>query len=228
MKKTKDSGFYISKRIVQIFVGMCIIVGIPAGIALIICLPDLILLLRNCLSIFLPIPRLPISPNDTLTVDNYIIIILTILNCFITILLALIAYRLSKKVGEIQFDTQSTQRMLWATRVVTSISRNFEAIQKANLLKTVPKDLDVADIYDQDIIDLSATSLISKVERELLEECIRNFREISKSSEEDAKKKMETTIEKYFEVGLGLNLKKPLKDLLSKLEEIRWGGKQNV
>lgn len=225
MGSKKMNGFVIPSWAVRLFSILGIILSVLTVIILIICLPDLILILRNCLSKIFPIPAFPMFDSDTFTMDNYVYVIFTIFNCLVTVVLTLIAYYLSKKIGSIQLETQIAHKMLWAYRIEISIKQNFYSIHSAKILKTVPKALDIEYIYDQDVINLFSTNCINKEEREILEECLYSFRSISKGSE-NTKKIMDDLYLKYFEPNSGI--KDPLKGLLEKLEKIRWEGEENV
>lgn len=190
----------------------------------IICLPDLILILRNFIAKFLPISSLPIMQSDTLTIGDYIIVIISICDCVITVALTVVAYHLSKAVGNIQIEAQRAQNILSAARVADFIDDNLEAIYKSKQLNTIPHNLDVKPIYSTDVVNLCTSHCIDKAERKMLENCLKCFQKINESHNDIAKIIMDDIIKEHIDMtGVGKR-KQTMRKLLEKLNKIRWEG----
>lgn len=223
-KKGKNKEEYKIPRWVAVCLKVYLyILLVLVTICVIICLPDLILYLRNLLSIFLPICSLPITKNDVITIDNYIIMILTVCSCVVTAMLTYVAFMLSKSLGNIQFCEQKAKKMLWACKVEKAFSSNFDRI---HTWKTTQLSVQMYNdaVVEQYVINLYTTKVINSEEREVLINCINNFNLFFEKLQTDtttATLIADSMISQHLEItSNGFKYNKTMQAIMAKLEEI--------
>ena len=205
-----------------VLVSIVVLLSIPLTISL----PDLILILRNFFSKILPISYLPMTNTDIITVDNYIIMILTICNCIVTGVLTYVTFLLSKVLGNIQINDHLAKKILWATEVERSLSSNLRCYYTLKKTAILPQ-LCIDTNHDQYIINLFCSHDISKSERDILTKCFVNFKRVASLINTDAHLagiEAETIIIDYIDlVGDEFSAKDPMQQLLCKLRRIKQG-----
>lgn len=201
-----------------ITLGICIIIAI-------FILPDLIIGIRTVLSNILPF-LVDISTKDPIKLDSYIQTIFTIVGCVITAILTIVAYRLSKKLGKIQFEEQSAKQMLWAAKVSDFVLCNMQIVRKS--IDALPRlqeiNSDDKEIYAQYIINLYTAKLIDKNERKTLEKLIAKFKTMKNILQTDEQTAIlirnEVTSEYIDLTCIDLRLKDSFDPLIKKLQLI--------
>lgn len=212
---------------------LAVVLVVGVAVVFIACMPDVILAIRSiCIKVFrLPIPQLPATTVDVLTIDNYIMMELTIYNGLVTAALACVAYRLSKILGNIQIKTQTAQEKLWAKNLARGMKRNLKIIYTSTVLKTSPDDLQVDRQDEQDVINLNTAGLINDDERKMLEACLEGFTTTAKyyvSDKTKAESAMSTITSNYINmVSEDFELQPHMEDLLTKLNRISREGNSN-
>ena len=224
--KNKIKGF------VLIFFALCILF-----IVVLFILPDIICYIRKLLNIVLPGILLNIDDSVALDLSSYIQIMLTIISCIITALIALLAYILSKQIGNLQFEEQTAKRMLWATKLLAFICNNMRTVWKYATLNSpqVLNDLetDDNDIYLQYIFNLFASKLIDKEDKKILEDCLIKFKVLKSKCETDeniVSNVKSAIINDYFIIGRtgeDYTFKESLSDIVEKLKLIEEKGDSN-
>lgn len=203
--------------------GILYIILAIIAICIIICLPDLILGTRNLLSKFLPISPLPTTESDKLTIDNYIIMILTVCSCIVTAALTYVAFRLSKSLGNIQLCEQKAKKILWARTVEQAISSHFGSLHKWKTAQ-IPVQIKTDIMVGQYVINLYTTNTISNEDREMLTGCLDSFNLFLEKLPNDvntATMIADKMIAQHLEItSTGFKYAAEMKTLLAKLEEI--------
>ena len=214
------------KKIVKFLKKFAILVFILLLFVIILCLPDLILSFRKFLSEKLPIPLLTFSETDGLSIDNYVLIVLSTCECLVAASLAWITYCLSKQLGKIELGTQSAHKMFWAGRVADAVKHNLSSVYKASVISIAPTDLIIYPSFDEDVINLFTAECITKSERNRLEQCMMSFRYIDGHSGSEAIDKMNAIISEYIVEDSGQFIPQ-INELLDKLDSIRWEGNKD-
>ena len=167
----------IFKRCIHYFL---LIVGILILIILLFCLPDIIWKIRSLISNIPILNRFLLLQSSSFTYNQYIPMMLTILNCIVTASVAFGAYQLSQVLGKIQLEDHDSKCMLWALKVSSYIKKNMDAIHKhvngvGNLSALQRID---AEEYMIIIINLQSCKIIEQPERKILIDLIKEFQNL--------------------------------------------------
>lgn len=220
-----DINKFKSKRLSKSILWLLIITSGICMIIAIFILPDLIIGIRTVLSNCFPL-LVDISNQNPIKFDSYIQTIFTIVGCVITAILTIVAYRLSKKLGKIQFEEQSAKQMLWAAKVSDFVLCNMQIVRKS--IDALPRlhelNSDDKEICAQYIINLYTAKLIDKNERKTLEKLMAKFKTMKNMLQTDEQTTMlirnEITSEYIDLTCIDLRLKDSFDPLIKKLQLI--------
>lgn len=202
-----------------------ILLILALGILVVFALPDIIITIRNVLFSFVS-KFVKIENTIPIQNDTYIQIILSIIDCGFTTLLAFAAYRLSRQLGKTEMNTHSAQHMINASRLSRMLKSNFctigQSFQVFCLLGNL--ETDSSGLYSQYIFTLYSDGLIEEGDKELLDECIALFDNLKKQhkvNEDLARNMLKATLYKYINVlEPNLQLSGPVQALIDKLDAI--------
>lgn len=201
-----------------------LLVGMLILIILLFCLPDIIWTIRNLIAGIPILKRFLLSQNVNFTYNQYIPMMLTILNCIVTASVAFGAYQLSQVLGKIQLEDHDSKCMLWALKVSSYIKKNMDAIHKyingvGNLSALQHID---AEEYMITIINLQSCKIIEQVDRKILIDLIKEFQNLQEKTQQGdlnaASKIVEEIKTQHIQLEPIFSLTKPLKSIIEKLD----------
>lgn len=201
-------------------------------VTIILYLPDVLLHIRKLIN-KIPLIKKYISIFD---VDNntgqYIQIIMSILTCSITGLLSVLAYKLSKRLGILQFISQEIKQALAAQKFIKNIEENCGVIFDINRDVGDIKKIVLNKELSEDCIFLYKTSAIGKEEKNFLTkyiEVICNIKAyVDKGDDDKAKNIISKFVDEYFTSPERLAYKGDLDNTIKRLEEIDERRNENV
>lgn len=225
--------FNVVKKIFKILgVILKYIILIIFIVIFILYLPDVFLHIRNRIdeiSLFNRYISIFDVDNNT---SQYIQIIMSIMTCSITGILSVLAYKLSSKIGTLQFSSQDIKQALAAQKLKKNIEANCGTIFDINRGVGDLKKIILNKELCEDWTFLYKTGSIGKEEKNFLIKYNNNIVNIKtyvdKGDDEKAKSVINKFIDDYFKSSERLSYKGDLENIIQKLEEIDERRSRNV
>lgn len=163
--------------------------------------------------------------------SQYILMIISIITCVITGILSVLAYKLSKRLGNVQLSSQEMKQALAAQNLIRNIEENCGVIYDTIRGTANEKNIVYIKELNEDWTFLYKTGAIEKEEKNFLikyNEKIANIVEYVNKGDERAKNIVNKFAEEYFVKPERLTYKGELEDTIKKLEEIDERRNENV